>query len=297
MPEIHRVCPVCGNDRFNVFLEGKDYFLTSESFSIIQCSTCGFRITDPVPGKEEIGRYYESDEYISHDAKDKNLLNTVYKMARFFTLRSKYRLVKKYAGGSRLMDIGCGTGEFLGFCKGRGYDVSGVEPNPKAREFAARTQAIPVRAEIVFGEEEKGNFDCITMWHVLEHIPDLDKTLGLIRDALRKSGTLILALPNPDSWDAKYYGEHWAAFDLPRHLYHFSSGDVTRLAAKNGFSVRKILPQYLDSFYISLLSENYKRGKKDPFRGFFNGLRSNLHAPGRSFGYSSHIYILTANIS
>jgi ubiquinone/menaquinone biosynthesis C-methylase UbiE len=297
MTEKIKVCPVCGTDTFTLFLSGKDYFLTSQEFSIIRCSKCGFRITDPIPSADVMGGYYESTDYISHESGGKKLINLVYKAARFLTVRSKFRLIRKYVKGKKLLDIGCGTGEFLSFCKGRGFECSGIEPNPKAREFAINRHKLRVKPELSFSEEENETYDCITMWHVLEHVYDLHGTLGSLKRALKKTGTLILALPNPDSWDAKHYKECWAAYDLPRHIYHFSSGHISALAKKHGFVLEKILPQYLDAFYISMLSENYRRRKKDPVMGFINGLRSNFHASDPSLGYSSHIYILSANFS
>lgn len=297
MSEKNKVCPVCGNSSFTSFLNGKDYFLSGEEFRVIRCEKCGFRITDPIPGKQDVARYYESNEYISHDAGGKKLINLAYKAARYFTVNSKYGLVKKYSAGKTLLDIGCGTGEFLGKCAAGGFDCYGIEPNPKAREFAIGHHHLRVRPEVSFTDSENEMYDCITMWHVLEHIHDLNGTLRSLKKALKKTGTLILALPNPDSWDSKYYKEHWAAYDLPRHLYHFSSGHISELAKNHGFVLRKILPQYLDAFYISMLSENYKRGRKDLLMGIFNGLRSNFHASDPSFGYSSHIYILSANFS
>jgi len=292
-----KVCPVCGTDTFVPFLNGKDYFLSGEEFRIIRCENCGFRITDPIPGKDEIARYYESKEYISHDSGGNKIMNLVYKTARYFTVRSKFRLVKRFTSGNIILDIGCGTGEFLGKCAAGGFDCYGIEPNRKAREFAISHHHLRVKPDVSFDDAENAMYDCITMWHVLEHIHDLNGTLGSVKKALKNTGILILALPNPDSWDSVYYKEHWAAYDLPRHLYHFSSGHISELAKKHGFVLKKILPQYLDAFYISMLSENYKRGRKDFVRGIFNGLRSNLHAPEPSFGYSSHIYILSANFS
>lgn len=297
MPDENMQCPVCNNEKFSRYLSGKDYFLTGEPFNIIQCAACGFLMTEPVPPPDAIGRYYESTEYISHDAEEKNLLTFLYRTARFFTIRSKYRQFKKYSAGPRLLDIGCGTGEFLGFCKKKGALCSGIEPNPKARRVASEKYGLEIKDKISFMHEEERSYDCITMWHVLEHVHDLNGTLTLLRKTLKESGILILALPNPGSWDAKHYGEHWAAFDLPRHLYHFRTEHVEALANKYGFILKKILPQYLDAFYISMLSEKYRHGKKDPLRGVINGIRSNFTAPKPSFGYSSHIYILSANIS
>jgi predicted SAM-dependent methyltransferase len=172
-----------------------------------------------------------------------------------------------------------------------------MEPNPKAREHAIRDYNLKVKDKISFTAEENGSFDCISMWHVLEHIHDLNGTLTTLKGALKPTGTLILALPNPGSWDARYYNEFWAAFDLPRHLYHFSHDHISRLAEKNGFSVKKTYPQFLDAFYISILSEKYKTGKSNPVRGVLNGLWSNYKAVTSTYGFSSHIFILSANIS
>lgn len=297
MAEKIDICPVCGNDGFVPFLNGRDYFLSGEEFSINRCLKCGFRVTNPIPGREEIARYYESKAYISHDTGVKNLVNLAYKTARFFTVNAKYRLVKKNATGKIILDIGCGTGEFLGKCKAEGYVCYGIEPNPRAREFAISHHNLRVKPEVSFTESDNEMYDCITLWHVLEHIHDLNGILVSIRRALKKSGTLILALPNPDSWDARYYKEYWAAYDLPRHLYHFSPGNIAKLADKHGFSIKKVHPQYLDAFYISMLSENYKRGRKDMVRGFINGIRSNFHGGDQNFGFSSHIYVLSVNFS
>lgn len=290
-------CPICGQTSFTDFLNGKDYFLTGEEFRIQRCEECGFLMTWPVPAEEGMGRYYESKEYISHDTGERKLLNLAYKVARAFTMRSKFRLVQKHSSGKRLLDIGCGTGEFLNFCSKKGYVSSGIEPNAKAREFAMREYNLQVKDKISFSAGETGTFDCITMWHVLEHIHDLNGTLTMLKGALKPEGTLILALPNPGSWDARFYKEFWAAFDLPRHLYHFSHNDISRLTEKNGFRLKKTCPQFLDAFYISMLSEKYKSGKNSPLKGILNGLRSNFKAVTSDCGYSSHIYILSANIS
>lgn len=297
MTEEIKLCPVCGNTSFSIAIQGKDYFLSGEDFDVIQCAVCDLRMTWPIPAPGDIGKYYESQDYISHDTNEKKLLNLIYKIARIFTIRSKFRLVRKYAPGHRIMDIGCGTGEFLNFCKNKGYECLGVEPNAKAREFAMQKFGLDLREEITFGKEEMGTIDCISMWHVLEHIKELNGTLQQIKRALKPSGILILALPNPDSWDAKFYAEHWAAYDLPRHLYHFTQNNIEKLSNKNGFKLIRTIPQYLDAFYISMLSEKYRNGKKDPLRGLINGARSNFKARHPDFGYSSNIYILSADFS
>src|SRR5512138_2446237 len=203
MPVENRICPACGNSNFSLFLNSRDYFLSGEEFSISQCDQCNLLVTSPVPDVIEIGKYYQSREYISHDSGQANLVSYIYKGARFFTLRSKYGIVKKFSTGNRLLDIGCGTGEFLNFCKQRGYDCKGIEPNQGAREFASGKYGLAIREKIEFSETEKSGFDCITLWHVLEHIHDPAETLAQLRAVLKPGGTLIIALPNPGSWDAR----------------------------------------------------------------------------------------------
>ena len=264
---------------------------------ILSCEKCGFKMTSPAPQPDEIRRYYESRDYISHDTKEKNLMNLAYKFLRFFTLRAKGKIVRKNSSGVKILDIGCGTGEFLARMRKMGYDCSGVEPNEKARAFAERKHSLPVYNIIKAKELETGTYDCITLWHVLEHMHDLNETVSALKGLLKPTGKIILALPNPESWDAKYYKQFWAAYDLPRHLYHFSARNISDLATRFGLQVEKTLPQYLDAFYISLLSEKYKSGKKDPVMGTINGIRSNCNARKSSNGYSSHIYILSPKFS
>jgi SAM-dependent methyltransferase len=288
------ICPVCQDKNVTLFFEGTDFFLTKEKFSIWKCGTCEVKFTTPVPGENEISRYYESDEYISHDAQKGGLVNRIYKLARKFAIRSKYNLVKKYSKGRKLLDIGCGTGEFLHFCAEKGFNCQGIEPNGKARAFAKRKYNLSIREKIHFTPEERGSLDCITMWHVLEHIEDPGATLRTLGEVLRPDGILIIALPNPDSWDARYYEKFWAAFDLPRHLFHFNRQSFLNLAKNAGFIPVKILPQKLDSFYISMLSEKYLTGRSPNLvKAFFNGVYSNFKANDISYGHSSLIYVLT----
>jgi SAM-dependent methyltransferase len=287
------VCPVCGSTSFSLFLKSRDYFLSGEEFALYLCGKCSLLITSPAPSPELIGKYYQSKEYISHGSTQANLVSYIYKSARFFTLRGKLRIVERNSTGKKILDIGCGTGEFLHYFRQKGYDCQGVEPNPGAREYASKTYSLPVRERFEFRVDEEANFDCVTLWHVLEHMHDPAETLSRLRSVVKPGGTLVIALPNPDSWDAKFYKEFWAAYDLPRHLFHFRPENFIMLATKYHFELTQIIPQKLDSFYVSLLSEKYRLKNLRLFRAFFNGFYSNLKAKNRSYGHSSLVYILS----
>ena len=262
MSEEIQKCPVCHSEEQTLFLRVRDHFLSGEDFNISHCTACGFRFVTPRPGADEIGRYYQSEEYISHDTGRKNLITRIYTIARYFSIRGKFRIVKSRLAGGKILDIGCGTGEFLRYCKSKGFSVTGVEPNEKARSFARDQNDIPVSDDLAGVFEKDETFDCITMWHVLEHVHELDLTLCRIRDMLTPGGTLIVAVPNSNSPDAAEYGSFWAAWDVPRHIYHFTYDSMVRLMGNYGFKIAGVKPQKLDAYYVSMLSEKYRSGKK-----------------------------------
>jgi 2-polyprenyl-3-methyl-5-hydroxy-6-metoxy-1,4-benzoquinol methylase len=289
--EIINNCPVCESKNFKEFLSGKDYFFTGEEFKIVECAECGFRFTNPRPDEREILRYYDTPDYVAHDAQKKSLIQQLYKTARKFTISNKFSIVKKYSTGRVLMDIGCGTGEFLSYCKRNDFETTGIEPNEKARRFASEEFQLSVFGENKLDDFLPASFDIITMWHVLEHVHKLNERLQVVKRLLKPGGTLIIAVPESNSWDAGNYKNFWAAYDLPRHLYHFSQGTMKKLAEKIGFSIISIVPLKLDSFYISLLSEKYKAGKQNYLRAFLNGFRSNIFARKNENNFSSLIYV------
>jgi len=297
MNENLTACPLCSKQEKKLYLDGEDYFLTKERFSIVECISCGFRFTNPRPTVASSGNYYQTDKYISHDSGRGGIIPMLYGIARQFTLRSKYGIVRRFSRGDTILDIGCGTGEFLSYCQQKGLRCEGVEPSAKAREFAEKRFGLDVKADFLIGIEPSERFDCITLWHVLEHIHKLDETLKKITGLLNQEGVVIVALPNCNSHDAAYYGKFWAAYDLPRHIFHFNRNSLTTLAGKYNLSCQKVLPQKLDAYYISLLSEKYKRGSTDYFRAFVRGLKSNYKAKNPQIGHSSEIYILKSKIS
>jgi 2-polyprenyl-3-methyl-5-hydroxy-6-metoxy-1,4-benzoquinol methylase len=201
-------------------------------------------------------------------------------------------LVNKFAQGNKLLDIGCATGVFLDACKNQGYQVEGIEPNEKARQFANEHYNLKVQDISSLTQYDEGSFDVITMWHVLEHVDDINERMQVINKLMKDDAVTLIALPNPLSHDAIYYKEHWAAYDVPRHLYHFTQDSFKKLANKHAFEVVKVLPMYFDSFYISLLSEKYKSGHTSFIKAAYRGIASNLSALGNGHNYSSLIYVI-----
>lgn len=281
-------CPVCGQKEFKNFLSCKDYTVSQNEFTLVQCSTCTIIATSPRPTDDQLGQYYQSADYISHTSKANNLLNSLYLIARSFTLKQKKALAKRLVPQKgNLLDIGCGTGDFLQTCIADGWQCTGVEPGDQPRTIAT-TKGIKTFREL---SQVNQKFQLITMWHVLEHVSDLNQNLNSIHNLLEENGTLLIAVPNHESYDAQLYRAHWAAYDVPRHLWHFNKKSMERILQKNNFSLQEILPMKLDAYYVSLLSESYKgTGILRYAKALFNGFLSNLSAINNK-QYSSLIYI------
>jgi SAM-dependent methyltransferase len=282
-------CPVCGHAHFAHFLTAKDYTVSHEQFQIVECKQCGFLFTNPRPLQENLGKYYKSSAYVSHSDTSEGLINKVYKQVRKITLNQKYNLVKPYLENNNLLDIGSGAGAFLKYVNGKGVNTFGIEPDNETREASIHKYGVDVREESALFNFEKDFFSVITMWHVLEHVPNLEERILDIKRILWPTGRLFIAVPNHTSFDAKYYKEHWAAFDVPRHLYHFSPVTIRKLFNKHNMVLEQIIPMKFDSFYVSMLSEQYKNGKPNLLNGILSGLKSNFKAENDS--YSSQIYV------
>lgn len=289
--ELLKNCPVCGSDTFVPFLSGKDYFLTGEKFEIVKCKGCGFRFTNPRPEAAELGKYYESAEYISHSDSRKGIFAAVYQQVRKFTLGRKLAMISKFQQKGEILDIGCATGQFLNYMAEHGWNATGIEPDNKTRARAISEYGLKVFPEEQLNSFDKATFDIITMWHVLEHVSDLNGRMKQLKNLLKPQGTLIIAVPNCEAYDAKIYREFWAGYDLPRHLYHFSKSDMKLLVEKFGFTIVNVLPMKFDAFYVSLLSEKYKAGKMRWLPALWNGFWSNLKS-GQNQGHSSLIYVI-----
>jgi 2-polyprenyl-3-methyl-5-hydroxy-6-metoxy-1,4-benzoquinol methylase len=286
-------CPICNETEFNTYLSCIDYTASHERFTLKKCNQCQFIFTDPRPEDAALANYYLSDKYISHTGGSNTIIDKLYVMARKMTLGWKRRIIERNSHQDNILDIGCGTGEFLREMKSHSWIISGVEPSPTARESAAKNSGIKIHEHL--SEVREKTFSAITLWHVFEHLPDPNQTLQTLQRLLKESGTIFIAVPNLRSYDAQYYQSFWAGYDVPRHLWHFNKKHIKMLIEKNGFRLTKIVPMRLDSFYVSLLSESYKHPKRSRFLhlfiAFFVGLRSNLIARN-SMEYSSHIYVV-----
>ena len=289
--ELLKNCPVCGSSKFDPFIYGRDYFLTGESFNIVKCHDCGFRFTNPRPKAEDLGKYYESSDYISHSDSRKGFFASMYQMVRTYTLSRKLALIGKFQQKGEILDIGCSTGQFLNYMAEHGWKATGIEPDEKTRTRAISEYGLKVYPEEQLMILQKSSFDVITMWHVLEHVSDLDARMKQLKYLLKPTGTLIIAVPNCNSFDAKKYGTFWAGYDLPRHLYHFTQKDIKLLLENHGFTIVNILPMIFDAFYVSLLSEKYKSGKMRWLPALWNGFWSNMKS-GKKNGHSSLIYMI-----
>lgn len=289
--ELIESCPVCQQKTFRPFLTCQDYLVTQQKFTIATCESCGFRFTNPRPDSASLGSYYQSSDYISHNDQGGGLINRIYRIVRSYTLKKKLALINRlHPRKGKLLDMGCGTGLFLVTCREGGWKISGVEPDAKARQIATDRLSINIASDIF--QLTSGSVDIITLWHVLEHVPDLSKTLTRINEQLRVGGTLLLALPNSNSLDAQYYQEHWAAYDIPRHLSHFTPQTITQLVSQFGFQLQETQPMYFDAFYIAMLSTKYRSGRTNLLASVWQGLKSNFSAQ-KTGDYSSLIYIFT----
>jgi SAM-dependent methyltransferase len=287
-------CPACFNTEIKKVLECKDYTVSKEPFEVWECVNCTMRFTNNVPSANHMGPYYKSADYVSHSNSKKGLVNKLYHMVRNYTLGTKLQLIKSATckeEGS-LLDVGAGTGAFANKMQQAGWTVNGLEPDEMARRNALNSYNLQLQTLDDLHNFPVNSFDVITMWHVLEHVHDLHAYLTTFEEILKRDGKLFIAVPNYTSFDAKLYGRFWAAYDVPRHLYHFSPKSMQILLAGKGFKLAAKRPMWFDSFYVCLLSERYKTGSLNSVGGFINGLRSNIKAVGDKARCSSIIYVV-----
>ncbi|MFK7972056.1 MAG: class I SAM-dependent methyltransferase [Bacteroidia bacterium] len=279
----HGICPVCSSAEIFEALTAKDYTVSGEQFGIWECRNCSLRFTQDIPVEEEVGVYYQSEDYVSHSNTSKGLINNIYQRVRKRTLKSKRKLVESAAkqNPGRILDIGCGTGEFLSTMIESGWEGMGLEPDEGA---AAQSKSLGLK---VYSNEElfrlgAEGFDVVTMWHVLEHVHRLHEYMGAIHRVLKPGGLLLIAVPNYTSADAANYGPEWAAYDVPRHLYHFSPKSMGALLPQHRFDLEEMKHMPFDPFYVSLLSEKCRHGSprlvSAAFRGFGSWLKSSANA-------------------
>ena len=293
---IYKACPVCGDKNISKVLSVKDYTVSGEEFEIWECKNCTLRFTQNIPAEENIGRYYQSEEYISHTDTKEGFVNNLYHSVRKRTLVEKRKLIETATGKKmgNVLDVGAGTGAFLNTMKNAGWNCTGLEPDETARKNAKDLYDINLKEAKELSSLPAESFDAITLWHVLEHVHQLQDYIDQLKKLLKPKGKLFIAVPNYTSADAQLYGKFWAAYDVPRHLYHFSPNAMKTLLSEHGLQVETMKPMWYDSVYVSLLSEKYKTGKSNPAKAFLNGMISNAETFFNKSKCSSIIYIASA---
>jgi 2-polyprenyl-3-methyl-5-hydroxy-6-metoxy-1,4-benzoquinol methylase len=289
---VHKECPVCKSTSIVYALTAIDHTVSGKAFEVWECGNCTLRFTQNIPSLEQIGAYYKSDEYISHSDTSKGFINNLYHRVRKITLKNKRRLVEEFTGKQKasLLDIGAGTGAFLNTMKLAGWTVSGLEPDEIARQNAQANYNITLEDLSAFQHLPFDSYDAVTMWHVLEHVHDLHGYMQRLKQVLKKDGRIFIAVPNYTSHDANAYKHNWAAYDVPRHLYHFSPKAMKTLLDLRGLKLMAIKPMWFDSFYVSMLSEQYKNGKPNNISAVLTGMVSNVKAVFGKEKCSSLIY-------
>lgn len=291
----HQQCPVCQATTIHNLFDCVDDTVSKELFTVMHCNTCQNRFTNNVPTQDAIGKYYKSDAYVSHSESSASFINKVYLKVRNITLKSKLNLLTSLTQSSQrnLLDVGAGTGAFAAYMQAAHWAVTGLEPDADAIAVALKNNNITLQPIANLFTIEQGKYDIITMWHVMEHVHQLHDYMAQLAKLLAPQGKLIIAVPNYTSKDAELYGKDWAAYDVPRHLYHFSPQGMAYFAEKHGLRVKAMKPMWFDSVYVSMLSEKIKTGKPSLVKGVINGLRSNIKTLANTEKCSSVIYIIS----
>ena len=275
--------------KYQHYLDVKDHSISKEEFRLLKDESIDLVFTYPQPTDEKLASYYESEDYISHTDGKRSLFEKAYQFDKNIALKKKLTLINEFQQSKgQLLDIGTGTGDFLSQAKQNGWQIIGVEPNEKAKNIAL-TKGVTYIDKT--SELEDHSVDVVTMWHVLEHVPDVNSQIKELKRLLKPNGTIVIAVPNFNSYDAKHYGKFWAAYDVPRHLWHFSRLSIEKLFEREKLQLVATLPMIFDSYYVSLLSEKYKNGRMNYFSAMWIGLKSNMKAR-KSKEYSSHIYVI-----
>lgn len=283
-------CPWCNSEKTQTYIWVKDEFLTKEEFQIQECLNCGLLFTEPRPPKDKIGDYYKSEEYYSHKENKKGFIPKLYESIKAINLKNKYKIATNGKSAGKLLDIGCGVGDFIHTAEEQGWQCTGVEPSQDAKAIAKKR----IKAEILSSEDleqiPNETFDVITMWHVLEHVDDLKWQMAQLQRLIKKGGRIVIALPNYKSYDATFYKEKWAAYDVPRHLNHFNKDTLVKIFKTNDLNLVKTDKLKWDAYYISFMSEQYKHHTLPLTKGAIRGLISNCKAR-KTNEWSSRVYV------
>ena len=261
----------------------KDEAYTQEEFGLKKDQN-GVLSTYPIP--EELSSYYDFGDYISHQTDQNNWISKIYGLVKNRMFSIKLNTLFDHSHNTETaLDYGCGTGEFVSYLDSKGIKAEGYEPTQSAFEKASNKN---IKIYNSLSSITK-TYDVITMFHVLEHVDDYMETIKELKERLNPNGILVIAVPNYKSYDATFYKEKWAGWDVPRHLWHFSRKDISNIANESYLELIQIKAMPFDAFYISMVSEGYKGNSK--ILGLWRGLVSNLKAMN-SKEYSSNMFIL-----
>lgn len=286
-------CPLCGGTHLVKKMTCTDFYASGEQFDLLQCENCGFQFTQGFPVEKEIGKYYETPDYISHSDTKKGMMNELYHLVRSRMLQKKAQLINNITGktSGKILDIGTGTGYFSHTMQQKGWQVDAIEKSEQARSFAKKNFNLDIKDDSGLNDFSSGSFDVITLWHVMEHLEHLNETWERLHELLKDDGCLVVAVPNCSSYDAQKYKEFWAAYDVPRHLWHFTPDSIKKFGEKHNFTLVNHLPMPFDAFYVSILSEKYKESKSSLVKGMFAGTLAWFSSLSNKEKSSSIIYV------
>lgn len=286
-------CPLCGGTHLAKKMTCTDFYASGEQFDLLQCENCGFQFTQGFPVEKEIGKYYETPDYISHSDTKKGMMNELYHLVRSRMLQKKAQLINNITGktSGKILDIGTGTGYFSHTMQQKGWQVEAIEKSAQARSFAKKNFNLDIKDDSGLNDFSSGSFDVITLWHVMEHLEHLNETWERLHELLKDDGCLVIAVPNCSSYDAQKYKEFWAAYDVPRHLWHFTPDSIKKFGEKHNFTLVNHLPMPFDAFYVSILSEKYKESKSSLVKGMFAGTLAWFSSLSNKEKSSSIIYV------
>lgn len=290
-------CPLCGGTHLHKKMTCTDFYASGEQFDLCQCGDCNFQFTQGFPVEKEIGKYYETPDYISHSDTKKGMMNELYHLVRMRMLQKKAQLINHATGkeSGRILDIGTGTGYFSHTMQNKGWSVEAIEKSAQARAFAKKNFNLDVKDESGLNDFPAESFDAITLWHVMEHLEHLNETWEKLHELLTEDGYLIVAVPNCYSYDGQKYKEFWAAYDVPRHLWHFTPDTMQKFGDKHNFTLMNYLPMPFDAFYVSILSEKYKKSSFSLLKGMLAGTIAWFHSLSNKERSSSIIYVFRKN--
>jgi 2-polyprenyl-3-methyl-5-hydroxy-6-metoxy-1,4-benzoquinol methylase len=288
-------CPLCKGVELVLCHKSTDSLVSGDLFSVYKCTSCDFHVTSPRPTSGSVGSYYNSASYVSHNDVAKGWIPKIYRVVRDIMIRHKLRIVGRYKekapGKNNMLDVGCGTGEFLLKSKKMGYNTTGFEPDINASETASNKGLSIITKEDRLNELSPNYFDVVTLWHVLEHMYHPKDKIEVLEKILSDNGIMIVAIPEYKSFDGGYYKQNWAGWDLPRHVYHYNESTLTRLMDELNFKLIGKHSLMFDSFYISLLSEKNLNTRLGTIRAIIIGFLSNIMAIFSSYPFSSQIYV------